>query len=125
MSCVVKNMFLMFFFCALVFNTGGEWSFLSEIRISEKSSEISNNAGTDITSEFLEKIFSKEKAAMIVEKIKTITINFTIFLNKKYNETINELAFDVIIDKSDNIYFAEINVKPGLAGLTKYGNFLT
>jgi poly-gamma-glutamate capsule biosynthesis protein CapA/YwtB (metallophosphatase superfamily) len=108
---------------ALVFNTGEEWCFLSEIRISEKSSEISNNAGTDITSEFLEKIFSKEKAAMIVEKIKTITINFTIFLNKKYNETINELAFDVIIDKSDNIYFAEINVKPGLAGLTKYGNF--
>ena len=108
---------------ALVFNTGEEWSFLSEIRISEKSSEISNNAGTDITSEFLEKIFSKEKAVMIIEKIKTITINFTIFLNKKYNETINELAFDVIIDKSDNIYFAEINVKPGLAGLSKYGDF--
>jgi D-alanine-D-alanine ligase-like ATP-grasp enzyme len=28
-----------------------------------------------------------------------------------------------MIDKSENIYFAEINTKPGLAGLSKYSDF--
>ena len=58
-----------------------------------------------------------------MEKIRRTTIDATIFLSKKYDEMINELAFDVIIDKSGNIYFAEINIKPGLAGLSKYGDF--
>ena len=108
---------------ALVFNIGQDWHFLSEARISEKSSEISNNAGTAISKELLEKIFSKEKTTIIMEKIRRTTIDATIFLSKKYDEMINELAFDVIIDKSGNIYFAEINIKPGLAGLSKYGDF--
>ncbi len=107
----------------IVFNEGEKWHFLSEVRIGVKSSEISNNGGTDIPIEFLEKIFSKEKASSIIEKIKETTINLTIFLSKECDELINELAFDVMIDKSANIYFAEINTKPGLAGLTKYDDF--
>lgn len=107
----------------IVFNEGEKWHFLSEVRIGLKSSEISNNGSTAIPIEFLEKIFSKEKASRIMEKIKETTINLTIFLSKEYHELINELAFDVMIDKSENIYFAEINTKPGLAGLAKYNDF--
>ena len=58
-----------------------------------------------------------------MEKIKETTINLTIFLSTECDELINELAFDVMIDKSANIYFAEINSKPGLAGLAKYSDF--
>lgn len=108
---------------ALVFNEGEEWHFLGEGRIGIESSKLSNNGGTDIPLELLERIFSKEKALSIMEKIKDITINLTIFLSREYQELINELAFDVMIDKSENIYFAEINTKPGLAGLAKYSDF--
>ena len=108
---------------ALVFNEGSKWHFMSEVRIGIKSSEISNNGGTDIPIDFLERIFSKEKASKIMEKIKETTLNLTIFLSREYNELINELAFDVMVDKSGNIYLAEINTKAGLAGLTKYGDF--
>ncbi len=110
----------------LVFNEGPKWHFLSEVRVGAKLSELSNIAQggyTDISIEFLEKIFSKEKASRIMEKIKETTVNLTVFLSKEYNELINELAFDIIIDKSKNIYLAEINTKPGLAGLTKYDDF--
>ncbi len=107
----------------IIFNEGEKWYFLSEVRIGIESSEISNNGGTAIPIEFLEKIFSKEEASRTMEKIKEITINLTIFLSKECDELINELAFDVMIDKSANIYFAEINTKPGLAGLAKYNDF--
>ena len=107
----------------IVFNEGEKWHFLSEVRIGVESSEISNNGGTAIPIEFLEKVFSKEKASRIMKKIKETTINLTIFLSKECDELINELAFDVMIDKSANIYFAEINTKPGLAVLAKYNDF--
>ena len=108
---------------ALVFNVGQEWCFLSEVRISGQSNELSSIAqggDTDIPIEFLEKIFPKKEAFRILEQIKKTTIDFTIFLSTKCNEVINELAFDVIVDKSGKIYFAEINVKPGVAGPAHY-----
>jgi len=108
---------------SMVFNEGSSWYFLGELRTSIKESEISNNGGVDIPIEFLTRVFSKEKAEFFLEKIKEITINLTKFLSQECKELINELAFDVMIDKSDNIYLAEINTKAGLNGPTKYGDF--
>jgi hypothetical protein len=96
---------------------------LSEVRISDKGSEVSNGGSTDIPIEFLAKIFSQERAPKILEKIRRTTINLTMLLNKKYDNAINELAFDILIDKAENIYIAEINTKPGLAGVERYEDF--
>ncbi len=111
---------------ALVFNEGKEWHFLSEVRVGTKLSSLSNIAQggyVDTPIELLERIFSREKASSIMDKIKHTTIILTDLLCKEYNEVINELAYDVLINKSGDISFAEINTKPGIAGLSEYGDF--
>lgn len=109
---------------AIVFKEAEKWHFLSEVRISNTSNEISNGGNTDIPIELLERIYSsKEKANLIFDKIKTTTIDITSHLNKEYDDKIDDLAFDILIDQNENIYIAEINTKAGLAGLSIYSDF--
>lgn len=111
----------------IIFNVNQTWQFLSELRLGAKSSDLSNIAQggkSYVTEEILDKLFSKERARFLFDKIKVTTIKIVDRLNTEYKGTINELSLDIVIDKNDNIFIVEINVKPGLAGSPKlYSNF--
>ncbi len=113
----------------LLFNVNGIWHFMSEIRFSKPGYDVSN-AGyigkneIKISMDFLEKLFSsRKKAELILARVKLTVINLAEFISREYNETINELGFDILLDKNENIYIAEKNTKSGLAGLTIYKDF--
>ncbi len=120
---VIRYLGSVFDIRAIVFNEGKKWHFMSEVRISNKSNEVVNGGGTGIPIEFLARIFSKEKAAIILDKIERTTINIATYLNQEYNEMIDDLAFDILIDQNEKLYIAEINTKVGLAGLGRYADF--
>ncbi len=111
----------------IIFNVNQTWQFLSELRLGAKSSNLSNIAqgGKSYnTNEILENLFSKEQAKKLLDRIKVTTIKIVDKLNTEYKGTINELSLDIVVDKNENIYVVEINVKPGLAGSPKlYSNF--
>ncbi|MBN9289213.1 MAG: hypothetical protein BGO43_09890 [Gammaproteobacteria bacterium 39-13] len=103
----------------VMFSDEKGWHFLSEVRVGAKSSDVSNihqGGQTFFTEEFLNKIFSKDRSFLILQKIKKTATEIVTFLNKKYHGVINELALDLLIDKDENLYVAELNTKPGLAG---------
>jgi hypothetical protein len=108
---------------AIAFNTGQKWLCLTEVRISNKSNAVSNGGSFEVTLDFLLKILPQKEAVAILEKIKKDTIDLTMKINSEYDDTIVELAFDVLVDKKGNIYIAEINIKPGLTGINLDNDF--
>lgn len=112
---------------SLMVNDGKTWHFLSEVRLSQQASDLSNvsQGGHNHNSEtFLGKIFSIERASIILNKIKRISTDLAIALAKNHTN-MNEIAFDFLIDKDEKIYIAEMNTKPGLIGTPQnFDNFL-
>lgn len=93
--------------------------FLSEVTVGKKGRSVSNTfqGGAYFSvQDFLSKIFSQDKIIEMTKKIKSISTDLARFLNSQYQEKINEMAFDLLIDQSENIYISEINAKPGLTG---------
>ncbi|MBN9289214.1 MAG: YheC/YheD family protein [Gammaproteobacteria bacterium] len=111
----------------VVLNENKNFHFLSELVVGKKGNDVSNlfqDAQTYQLDEFFPKMFSKEKASIIIDKIKDFSIKAAAYLNQQYDNKINELAFDLLIDKQLNIYIAELNVKPGLVGMPmQYSNY--
>lgn len=111
----------------IIFNIKQTLHFLSELRLGAKSSDLSNIAqgGESFnTQSELNKVFTKEIAQHILTKIKNTATEVVNFLNVEYEGKINEISLDIVIDKNEDIYIVELNVKPGLAGTPKlYNNF--
>ena len=108
-----------------LFSENERWHFTTEIRLGAKASEVSNIAqgGTShVAEEFLLKLFSDPTLAML-QKIKQTTTAVAQFLNTQCDYMINEIAFDMLIDKSNNLFIAELNAMPGLPGPKEYGDF--
>ncbi len=103
------------------------WHSLNEVRLGAKGKEISNGSqgGEAVpTDVILHKLFPKARVPALIEKIKIASEKIATFINDHLHDKVTELALDVLIDAHENIYLAEINVKPGLCGgFTMYDHF--
>ncbi len=111
----------------IVFKENSDWHFLTELVVGKPGKAVSNlyQGGQNYPTEiFLNNLFSKDIVAVILEKIKKISIDVASILNERYEDKINEIAFDLLLDTELNLFVSEINVKPGLAGEpTEYDKF--
>ncbi|MGD9592247.1 MAG: CapA family protein, partial [Candidatus Berkiella sp.] len=112
---------------SIVFLINSQWRFLSELIVSEKGKDVTNlyqGGNYQDTKSFLYHIFPANRAPIILKRIETTSIEIAKFIGMRFENKINEIAFDILIDKDENLYLAELNVKPGLAGEPmKYSNY--
>lgn len=112
---------------AIVFKVDNQWQFLSELIVGDEGKDVSNlyQGGNFYRTEiFLHNFFEKDRVPHILEKIKKTSTGIASFINSRYDNKINEIAFDMLMNKEEDLYIAELNVKPGLAGEPmKYSNY--
>jgi glutathione synthase/RimK-type ligase-like ATP-grasp enzyme len=111
----------------VVMKNSNDWFFVSQVRQGAKSKEVSNIAqgGQDyVTSRYLAKVFSPEKAQLVYHEIEKLSKDIANFLVKKHHAQLDQFAVDVLIDKSGKLYIAELNNDPILLGSPKnFSNF--
>lgn len=103
----------------IVFQVDNKWQFLSEVIIADDEKVVSNlyqGGSFERTEEFFLKLFPVDRVSLMMEKIAKISIEIANFINQRFDKKINEMSFDMLMDKNERIYIAELNVKPGLAG---------
>jgi hypothetical protein len=113
---------------AVVTQGTNDWNFVSQVRLGANSKYVSNIAqgGKDYNTElFLLNLFSKNEVVNILDKVEKTAKGIAQFLVEKQQANIDELAVDIMIDSSANLYIAELNTDPILLGSPKnFGDFL-
>lgn len=103
----------------IVFKEREKWHFLTELVVGKSGNAVSNlyQGGQNYDTEtFLRRLFSESEAEQILDKIKKISIDVAKMIDQRYNNQVNEISFDLLLDADLNLFVSEINVKPGLAG---------
>lgn len=124
---ILRYQGLVFNIRTIVFQVHNKWQFLSELIVADEEKVVSNlyqGGRFYSTKKFLLQLFPSERVSIIMDKIKKISIDIANFINERYDNKINEMSFDMLMDKNERFYIAELNVKPGLAGEPmKYSNY--
>ncbi|WP_282943063.1 YheC/YheD family protein [Paenibacillus sp. RC67] len=74
---------------------------------------------------FLTKQFGAAKARMIQNRLRTLTNEIAVHLERSYHKRLVELGLDFGIDKKSNIWIIEVNTKPGKKLLEQVGTLKT
>ncbi|MFN3235126.1 MAG: YheC/YheD family protein, partial [Gammaproteobacteria bacterium] len=106
------------FIIRIIFVDDGEqWHSVSKAVVSESDSDIANTTqgGYDeFTETLLKTCYGKENGEKILSNINNMTRDCIQKLEKYYPNSMMEIAFDLMIDKQQQIKIIEINTKPGM-----------
>lgn len=100
---------------AILMHDGEQWQWNHKFVLTNNKGDVANMTqnGVSFTLEdFLPKIFSEEKLEDIYTNIKKFSFNLADYLNPEEKEI--EIAFDLVIDKDGDIFFLEMNYRPGM-----------
>lgn len=103
----------------VLFKVNDSWEILGELVIASKGSAIANvyQGGINyILEDMLPQVFPKDQVSSIMAKMKNLGIKVANAINASYDNMLNEIAYDILIDNNENIVIAELNVKPSLVG---------
>lgn len=101
----------------IMINDGKRWNCMHHVRTGPKGSHLSYNPhdyGSLDTLTVLAEIFEQPDVEKIIKKIEKRCLALSEYLESLYPKQVNELAYDILVDKSGEIFLAETNSQPGL-----------
>ncbi len=104
----------------IVLDDGRAWQCITEARIGAPGSDVSNihQGGRFLAPEdVLPALFGPARAAQIVDTMVRTAESLAAHLDRGFPGQLMEIALDFMLDPAGELYLAEINTKPGMAGI--------